>query len=212
MNPIKIKLCVEAIVRWEQMTHRSFRTMNFADEQDNSKLIYCSYIVGLDSPPSFKEFEILLSQKRFMRAFSRAMARYNQFLEQFVSRPQMELSGETESDEEITIGSVAARLIVQGGIDARFVMQDMMLEDIPMFVEALNDKIRREEESRRMWTYFNILPHIDSKKLTSPEKLVIFPWEAQKIEAEARRVAEESRAEFEAFMRGESEIPKINNQ
>lgn len=194
------------------MTHRSFRTMDFTDEQDNLRLIYCSYIVGLDFPPTYSEFQTLLSKKRFMRAFSGAMNRYNKFLSQFMTqKKQVKHTEGVEGEDDITIGSIATRLIVSGGIDARFVMREMTLEDMPMYVEALNEKIRREEESRRHWTYYAILPHVDRTKLNTPEKLYVFPWEVEKIEAKAKRIAEECRAEFEAFMRGETE-PKINNQ
>lgn len=205
MEAIKIKLCIEAIVRWEQMTHRSFRTMDFADEGDNMRLIYCSYIVGQDNPPSYKEFEYLLTQKRFRSKFTQAMTRYNNFLSQFTAQRMTEGAG-VEQNEDMTIGSIAARLIVSGGIDAQYVMREMSIEDMPIYIEALNDKIKREEESRRMWTYFNILPHIDSKKLKSPEKLVVFSWELERIQEEAKKIAEDSRAEFEAFMRGEDTI------
>lgn len=187
------------------MTHRSFRTMDFADEGDNMRLIYCSYIVGQDNPPSYKEFEYLLTQKRFRSKFTQAMTRYNIFLSQFTAQRMTEGAG-AEQDEDMTIGSIAARLIVSGGIDAQYVMREMSIEDMPMYIEALNDKIKREEESRRMWTYFNILPHIDSKKLKSPEKLVVFSWELERIQEEAKKIAEDSRAEFEAFMRGEDTI------
>jgi len=35
-------------------------------------------------------------------------------------------------------------------------------------------------ENNRLWTYLSILPHIDSKKLDEPKKLIQFPWEMVK--------------------------------
>jgi hypothetical protein len=47
-----------------------------------------------------------------------------------------------------------------------------------------------------------MLPHVDGKKLDSPQKLMMFPWEVEKHKQEVKRVTDEARAEFEAFMRG----------
>lgn len=199
---VKITFCIEAVVRWEQMTQRSFSTIDFGNEEDSQKLLYCSYILGVDAPPSFSEFQLMLTNKRFSRMFVQAMERYNRFLAQFSAHKEQSATEEQEQSHDATIGDIAAKLIVSGGLDARFVMREMLIEDMPMFIKALEDKTRQEEESRRLWTYFSILPHIDSKKCPSPDKMLIFPWEQERQRAEAARVAEENKAEFEKFMRG----------
>ena len=194
-----------AIIRWEQMTRRTFRCINFADEDDAQRLLYCSYIVGLDNPPSYAEFRTLIAtNKRYRRLFVSAMERYNDFLLQFSARETPEEGAEQDASEGCSIGDIAAKLIVSGGIDARYVMQEMTIEDMTLFIKALNEKVRQEEESRRRWTYFSILPHVDGKKLSSPDKMMIFPWEAEQQKREAEKVLQDNKEKFERFMRGEN--------
>ena len=83
-------------------------------------------------------------------------------------------------------------------------MQEMTIEDMTLFIKALNEKVRQEEESRRRWTYFSILPHVDGKKLSSPDKMMIFPWEAEQQKREAEKVLQDNKEKFERFMRGEN--------
>jgi hypothetical protein len=106
------------------------------------------------------------------------------------------------------MGDIAARLIVMGGMDARYVMREMTVEDMLMFVKALDDKQRQEAESQRLWTYLSMLPHVDGKKLNTPQKLLMFPWEVETRVKEVQQVTAELKAEFESFMRSTTPAPK----
>ena len=73
----------------------------------------------------------------------------------------------------------ATSLVIDYGMDAKYVMYEMDIWEIEEYFEAVNTHIRKEMELERFWTYIKILPHIDSKKCKSPEALVPFDWERE---------------------------------
>lgn len=201
---IKTRLTVEAIVRWEQMTGRSFLRIDFSDEGDMRKLLYCATVVCADTPFAYAEFAQTLENKKIVAAALRSLSLYNDFTAQFARTEAAEADRpETPGAQETTIGAVAARLIVTGGMDARYVMHEMLVQDIPLFIEALNERIRHEEESRRLWTFHTMRPHIDGRKIKNPQQIHLFPWEAEEAERKAREEMERNEAEFRRFISGE---------
>lgn len=198
-------ICIEAFVRWEQLTGRSFQQMNFEDASDLHRLLYCAYLIDKPFKTVFETFEkTLLANKRLYKGAISSLSHYNTVAAQFAAiTPQPTLSDEATPDTPVLLGDVVARLIISGGLDAHYVMREMTIEDMLRYVKALDDKQRQESEAARLWTYLSILPHVDSKKLTSPKKLLLFPWEVVEAEAEAKRIAEEGREDFDKFMRGE---------
>lgn len=199
-------ICIEAFVRWEQMTGRSFQRINFEDAADLHKLLYCAYIINRPFSTTFERFETaLLSNKRLYKRAINQLSHYNSVSTQFSvlkQAPTIEPDDDTV-DAPIFLGDVTARLVIMGGMDARYVMREMSIEDMMRYVRALDEKQKQENEAARLWTYLSILPHVDKNKLPSPQRLITFPWETEAIRAEAERVAEASREEFEKFMRGE---------
>ena len=199
---IKSRLDIEAIVRWEQMTGRSFLHMDFSDENDMRRLLYCATVTCSAEPFTFDVFERTLQSEKIVAAEIRSLTSYSAFTAQF-SRKRDVYKSETDAMQDVTIGSIAAKLIVAAGMDAHFVMHEMLVEDLPMYIGALNDKLRHEEESRRLWTFYAVLPHVDCKKLRNPQKLHIFPWEAEEAARKAREELVRSEQEFYRFMNGE---------
>lgn len=186
------------------MTGRSFQSMNFDDEDDLHRLLYCAYLVGTGCCYSYDSFEkaIKTNRKHLSRAI-RQISRYNSLTQQFsVLTPTAASTSDEDSSTLPFIGDIAARLVVDGGLDARYVMREMTIEDMLLFIKALDEKQRQAAESQRLWTYISILPHIDRKKLESPQKLIVFPWEAEVRKQEAKLAIEELKSEFESFMRG----------
>lgn len=198
------KICIEAFVRWEQLTGRSFQLMNFDEVADLHKLLYCAWLINNPGESTFEAFETALIANK--RAYKRAIAElshYNVVTAQFATLQHPISPTDDDPDEPIFLGDVTARLVIMGGMDARYVMREMTVEDMMRYVRALDDRQKQESESSRLWTYLSILPHVDGKKLDTPQKLITFPWEVEALRAEAKRVAEASREEFEKFMRGE---------
>ena len=200
---IKSRLDIEAVIRWEQMTGRSFFCMDFSNEDDMRRLLYCATVSGVAEPFTFEVFEQTLKNKKIVAAAIRSLTAYSAFTAQFARKENTTGNGSADTAQEVTIGSIAAKLIVSAGIDAHFVMHEMLVEDMPLYIEALNDKIRHEEESRRLWTFYSILPHVNAKKLKTPQKLHLFPWEAEEAARRAQEELARSEQEFYRFMRGE---------
>ncbi len=196
---IKTKLSIRAVIRWEQMTQRPFQDIDFNDEDDIRKALYCASVVYSETPYTYTEFLTVMENKRISRGYVKSLTRYNEYVAQFVTatadRGADQGSGTSESTR---IGEVAANLIVHG-LDAHFVLDEMTIGDIPMYIHAMNEKIQREEESRRLWTYLSVLPHVGSKKLKSPQKLYEFPWERHEMTLSER---EKAKREFLDFMAG----------
>ncbi len=179
------------------MTGRPFQSIDFSNEDDVRKAVYCASVIYEEKPYTYTEFQSVMGNKRLSVGYIKSLARYNEYVSQFIQTPT-DGSGSAAHSEPTRIGEVAANLIVNG-LDAHFVLDEMTIGDIPLYVSALNDKIQHEEESRRLWTYLAILPHVGSKKLSSPQKLYEFPWERYEMTASERERAER---EFLDFMAG----------
>ncbi len=210
------KICIETFIRWEQLTGRSFQSINFENEDDLHRLLYCAYWVETGCITSYDTFAKTMkaNPKQFRKALNN-LTRYNSLTQQF-SGLAPEAHEQTAEDTEMTghlslISDVATRLIIVGGMDARYVMREMTINDMLLFVRALDDKQRQESESQRLWTYLSMLPHVDGKKLDTPQKLVTFPWEVEERKQELKRVKEELYAEFESFMRGDTPVTSTEN-
>lgn len=198
-------ICIEAFIRWEQLSGRSFQQMDFANVGDLHRLLYCAYIIDDPTPSTYEVFErALTSNQRLYKSAIGQLSRYSAVSAQFATIERSpSITDDATPDEPLMIGDVAARLVISGGLDAHYVMREMTMEDMLRYVRALDDKQRQEAEAQRLWAYLSILPHVDSRKLNSPAKLIAFPWEVAASKAEAIRIAEQSREEFEQFMRGE---------
>lgn len=186
------------------MTGRSFQSIDFNCEDDIHKLLYCAYWVGTSREESYDSFvkTIKANPRHFTRAINQ-ISQHNLLAQQFSAlTPVMTGANHEDGAAPPFMGDVAARLVIAGGMDAHYVMRDMTIDDMLLFIKALDDKQRQEAESQRLWTYISILPHIDRKKLKSPQKLIVFPWETAARQQEAIQTIEELKTEFEAFMRG----------
>lgn len=137
----------------------------FSDENDMRRLLYCATVACAAEPFTFDVFEQTLQSEKIVAAEVRSLTAYSAFAAQFSRKQKIAGKSDACATQNVTIGSIAAKLIVSAGMDAHFVMHEMLVEDLPMYIEALNDKLRHEEESRRLWTFYAILPHVDGKKL-----------------------------------------------
>lgn len=199
------KICIEAFIRWEQLTGRSFQQINFDEPTDLYKLLYCAWLINNPYASTFEAFNTALhaNGRALKRAIS-ALSRYNAVTAQFATIQHSESATPDDTpDEPIYLGDAVARLVIMSGMNAQYVMRDMTIEDMMRYVRALDDKQKQESEASRLWTYLSILPHIDGKKVDTPQKLITFAWEVETIRAEATRLAEANKEEFERFMRGE---------
>lgn len=195
------------MILWEQMTGRSFGEADFSDEEDVRRVQYCSCVAYADEPFTYREFVAMLASRRVAASVAKAMARYNDFMAQFIpARDAARADGNAAGQPRM--GQVAARLIAHG-MDAHFVLDEMTVTDLPMYLEAIDDIFKQQEESRRLWTFYTIMPHVDTRKLRTPQHLCRFPWERRDVTEQER---EQAKKEFLDFMNGKIKFSNVRKE
>ncbi len=183
---------------WELMTGRSFSEADFSDEEDVRRVQYCSCVAYADEPFTYREFATMMSSRRLAASVAKVTARYNDFVSQFVAAEGANNKAGGEGGKSPRMGQIAARLIAHG-IDAHFVLDEMTVADLPIYLEAIDEIFKQQEESCRLWTFYSIMPHVDARKLRTPQHLCRFPWEKRDVTAAER---EQTEREFMDFMNG----------
>lgn len=196
---MKVKLNIQSIIRWEQLRGKSFSLMDYSDKDDIDSLLYTTTICNnKDKMHTLEVFQHTLSNEKVTREMVMALEREMAFLSQF--QKKKDVSGiDGGEDSPGMIGELVSTLIMSG-LDAHYVLEEMELCDLPLYIEAYEQKKKEQMESDRLWTYLNILPHVDSKKLANARDLYPFPWEEMEDVKEAERVLTEDAETFEIFM------------
>lgn len=189
---------MKSIMRVEQLLNKPFSEIDYKDETQIMQLLYCvSGEICL-----FEVFkEAMKGNKKFKESIS-DFEKASKFSAQFIEKKESEQGGGKAEFMHVIIGY----LIVQG-IDANYVLNELELQDLPILVKALDRKRREELEEHRLWTYFQILPHIDTKKgINSPRSMYAFPWENEEIKKEINIELEKSKRVGEQFFNGNLNI------
>jgi hypothetical protein len=183
-----IKLNLKSCCLYEQLSGKSFFKLG-NDVEDVILLMYASLITNNPSLlMSLNTFKVLIGDKKVSKWISDTYQTIAECNAQ-IKGIKTTFEGDEEKNEDIpemdgkemTINDVATSLIMQHKLDAHYVMYEMSLWEIkPLFQCAENCK-HAEMVEKRFWTYLNIMPHVDHKKLKKPEHLVTFQWEAKEI-------------------------------
>ena len=191
-----IRISIKGIMMWERMFGGNFFTMD--QEEGLSELIYCLFCT---SNP-----QVVLKYKTFV-----GMVEGNQKIAKWVGEKMKEIMDfmgqfpvEEEDDEEISpeakeetkklsITDMATSLIVDYGVGADYVMNEMQVWEISSFYKAAESRVKRRYEENRLWTYMQLLPHMSSKHSETPDKFMPFPWEKneKKIDDKTAKAAYE---------------------
>lgn len=177
LSKYKINLNVKSICYFEKITGKSF--FSFGEEDVMYLLYACFLINNPETKISYNVFIGIMQNEQIAKwAFSQfqdALSLVHQFTKSIDKQKEDKLStGQTS-----TMTDFATSLIIDYGMDAKYVMYEMDIWEIEEYFEAVNTHIKREMEMERFWTYIKVLPHIDSKKCKSPEALVPFEWEKE---------------------------------
>lgn len=189
------RLTIKAIIRWEQLRHRSFSQMDYANRDDITALLYTAYIAEHGGNYTQEVFNQVLMDEKTFAAMASEIGKVMEIMSQFSKKDDSSVS--TSSSTPTTIGSIVSALIMSG-LDAHYALNEMELQDLPLYIEAYENKRKEEMEGERMWTYLTIFPHIDTKYMENGAKdLITFPWEQKpKVETE---ISDEEIARFEEF-------------
>ena len=197
----KMRLTVRACVYYEQLTGSSFLTFGGPGTTDDDALalLYACFITSNNVTATLSTFKILYNDEKFQKwinnAFGEAMAMHQQFS---ISRDDetvdegAEAGGDNEDLKKATITNIAAYLIATNHMSAEYVMNQMQLFEIKAYMKAIDTAEKQRLIEERLWCYLTIAPHVDTKRIKSPQKLLPFDWEESEIK---KRELEELRAQ-----------------
>lgn len=175
LSQYKMGLNIKAICYFEKITGKSF--FGFGEEDIMHLLYACFLINNPETKISFKVFMGIMQNEQIAKWASTQFQDALGIIQQFNKSIEGQKEDKFSMDQTSTMTDFATSLIIDYGMDAKYVMYDMDIWEIEEYFEAVNTRIKREMELERFWTYIKVLPHIDGKKCKSPEALVPFDWE-----------------------------------
>lgn len=173
----KIKINIKSCCLFEQLSGKSFFKMD--DNEDVSMLLYCSLIVNNDIRMTYKVFQVLLQDKKVIKWLSKEYKEIMDYMGQFSGEKEEDTESESGETQTMTLTDIAASLIVRYGLDANYVMYNMELWELEPYFKAADEQVKTDLVTQRFWTYLTILPHVDGKKIKSPDDLCPFEWEKE---------------------------------
>jgi hypothetical protein len=178
LSQYHMRLNLKSICYFEKISGKSFFTLG---EEDIILLLYATFITN--NPDTNMTFNVFTGLMEINENISRWMVtKYQDILTvvyQFNETKEENKDDKFAMEQSHTMTDFATSLVIDYGMDARYVMYDMSIWEIPEFYEAVNTHIKKKMEMERFWTYIKVLPHIDGKKCKSPDKLVPFDWERE---------------------------------
>lgn len=178
---------------FEKLTGKSFFKMMNTPE-DISYMMYAGVIVN--NPQyrmDYKSFVEVLSNKKLMKRLVEQYEEASAMLSQFKTKTENN-GNEDSEDNNLTITQIANSLIIQHHVDAHYVMYEMELWEIPELFEMADSVTKTELAEKRLWTFLQVAPQIDTKKIKTPDKLLPFPWEKEEKKKKAEADLEKERA------------------
>jgi len=207
-----IKINIKSIIKFEQLTGKSFHNIDYQDADDIKNLLYC-IIISNNQFFEFSDFDGVMQSKRISKEvfekFQLELKKIEQFSTNNKQIEPVENNDPIEENKELKdtlfIKDIAATLIVSAGLDVNYVLNDMELFDIKIYMNAFNDKMKQQLENDRLWTFLLLSPNL-TDKVNTPSKLYKFPWDEIKEVKEKKQITE---LEFDDIMKKSAEF--LNN-
>lgn len=192
---MKIKLNIKSIITAEKLLGKSFGQFNLEDAEEWLVLSYAMVVSNNEETFTLDTFRKLTKNKRMMSEIIQGIKKEFEYIEQFKGKEEVKTDGQSD----ISITEVAGMMIANG-IEPAFVYE-MRTTEITDILQAIEDRKKEKMESDRFWTYFVMAPHIDTKKVKSPEALITFPWEMAEKKNKQDVDFEKAKANFEKFIK-----------
>lgn len=187
-----MKITLKNIIRWEQITGKSFFDMDYSSEEDIQYLLY----VCDNSNVTFDVFKEVFKNRKVVREMIKGISRCLSISSQFMPKSEESDKSKGEDGDKGYMKDIISFLIVSG-IDPHFVMEEMDIQDLPLLAKSLETKRRTELEDKRTFTFLTMLPHMDTSKLKNGvEDILSFPWDNE----EEEKIEVMSEEEFEKIM------------
>lgn len=201
------KYTVKMVIRWEQLTKKPFHQMDYSSKNDIDALIY---VMSVDNTPyTFEVFKEAVTNDKIFKDLMRSIEKSMAIMAQFQKEGSVG-DGRDSSSGTCSIGEIVSMLVMDG-LSAHYAMEEMELCDLPLYIDAYEKRRKESMESSRLWTYITILPHIDGKKVPSPQSLYPFPWEEAEMKKVAEKEIKDNEETFRKFFSGELfDLDKVN--
>jgi len=179
MDSVPFPLTLRAVLLFEKLSARSFSTLNIQDGEQIPLLIYC--LQRCEDGGSKMPFDAWVSVLDSVEVSSHLYGRLERTLAELTPITDVEDSGDPSDGEDDgpDFTTIANMIIVDGGIDAGYVMDRMELWEIPAILNAIQKRKQEGLEYKRLFTWMSMLPHLAQDSVCSPEKLLPFPWEVE---------------------------------
>lgn len=196
-----IKLNLKSIIKAEQLLNKPFTSFDYSDENDLLPLLYCIVLSNNNTSFTYKEFLSLLECKKISNEIFAQFNKEGEILAQFNKVKEEAGEPTVKSDlPETYIKDIVSILIVDGGIDANFLMNEVGLLELSNYIKAYENRKREQMESSRLWTFLACAPHIDLKKIKSARDFYPFAWELEQIHKEEQEFISKNEAELNKFL------------
>lgn len=176
-----LNITIKGIMLWERLFNSNFYEIQ-DDGQQLSQLVYCLFCAS--NPQVVLKYKTFVGMvegnQKIAKWVGEKMKEIMYFMGQFPTDEEdsEEISNEAKEEaEKLSITDMATSLIVDYGVSADYVMNEMQVWEISSFYKAAESRVRRRYEENRLWTYMQLLPHMSSKHSETPDKFMPFPWE-----------------------------------
>ena len=147
---MNIKLNIKSIIKFEQFTNKSFNEIDYTNTDDLLKLMYCIVLSNNPDVFTYEEFLELIKSKKISKTISDKLSTEIKLIDLFANKEVKEVTEEQPEREVIFIKDIAAILVVNVGLDINFVMNEMSINDISLYMEAYNNNVKQQMESSRL--------------------------------------------------------------
>lgn len=181
LSNIKFELNIKSICYFEKLTGTSFY---YFTEDYLLELLYS--IFHVNNPQfqiSLEAFNLLLEREDIATYFINAFYNFSKTINQLQDSKKTDEQNVDTPTNEKRITDYVNTLIIEYGMDANYVMYKMEVWELYDLFEAVDTKVKRDLINKRFWTYIQIMPHIDTKKIKTPEALIPYEWEQAEIKA-----------------------------
>jgi hypothetical protein len=216
---MNIKLNIKSMIKYELLTKKSYNNIDYNDVDDVMNLLYCIVVSNNDIIMLYEEFyDIMKNGNKLSKEISEKFLKLLSYTNQFVANENEIKENENKEDKKnenkeiVYIKDIASYLVVYLKMDVNYVMNELGIEELHLYIDAYNKKRKEELEEERLFAYLTMLPHIDTKKFDSPKKIYPFFWELEEENEEIKKTDEEIKNNFDEIMKNSKElIDRINN-
>lgn len=170
-----MRLTIKAICMYEKMSGNSFFRFDMAN--DIVVLLYCIFYTSNNVEIKYSTFVKMLENEQVSKWVALKYKDIIEGVQQFSKSDKEDV--EDVENGKLTMTDVATSLIIDYHVDAHYVMYEMNVWEVEPFFTACDASVKRRYEEQRLWTYLDVMPHIDTKKVKGPDQLLPFPWEKE---------------------------------